>query len=303
MADVIKKIISGNDIKNGSCVTVDNMGNTSATTPTLNSTTTVSRIESSLTNRFDDPDYYGSQFSLSDYSGLAMWCKSDSLKVDHGDGDVVSTWTDSSGNSLDLTQGTTSKKPVFKESVFKNRAALLFDGADDVLSCDSSDYASLTNYSLLLVFKIESTSGGGTFMGLGDQVAIFPRIKAFQLDASSPRNIGTISKNDAGANVNILFGTDSEADKVYIGIIINDSGTSFKQYINGAENVTSATSYDFNSYADINRLAIGASHSLNGGTTSNVYIAEVAVFDRVLTDVERNNIESKYSRKYGAAVV
>ena len=61
MADVATNAHSSNTTeKNGSVVTgVDKKGNKHTIDPTINSTVDPSVLEVRLTNRFDDPDYYG----------------------------------------------------------------------------------------------------------------------------------------------------------------------------------------------------------------------------------------------------
>lgn len=59
MADVIQKIISGNDIKNGSAViTADKRGNYQSITPDILENQSLTVTEAKYTTRFDDPSYY-----------------------------------------------------------------------------------------------------------------------------------------------------------------------------------------------------------------------------------------------------
>jgi hypothetical protein len=61
MANDITKAISGNDIKNGSCVVgcrVTGFTSNDVLNTSVKNTPTISSIESKFDNRFDDPAYY-----------------------------------------------------------------------------------------------------------------------------------------------------------------------------------------------------------------------------------------------------
>src|SRR4051812_19518760 len=72
-----------------------------------------------------------SAFAPTDISGLKLWLKADSLSLN--DGDAVTTWTDSSGNSNTASQGTAANKPTYKTAVLNALPVVRFDGSNDYL--------------------------------------------------------------------------------------------------------------------------------------------------------------------------
>lgn len=60
MADVVQKAITANDIKQGSAtVFVNKQGGSKILPPDKNKAPTLAEVEADLTNRFDNPKYYG----------------------------------------------------------------------------------------------------------------------------------------------------------------------------------------------------------------------------------------------------
>src|SRR6185503_14515658 len=81
-----------------------------------------------------------SGFQASDFGTCRAWFKADVLSLN--DGDAVTTWTDSSGNSRNATQSTGANKPLFKTGAANGHPALLFDGSNDYMQTASFGAAS-----------------------------------------------------------------------------------------------------------------------------------------------------------------
>lgn len=92
----------------------------------------------------------GAAFSPIDIAGLQIFYDARQL-VGLNDGDAVATWSDLSGNSRDATQGTASKRPLYKTNVYGSDPALLFDGVDDVLGF--TNYLPGNTYTMVAVFS------------------------------------------------------------------------------------------------------------------------------------------------------
>ena len=73
---------------------------------------------------------------MTQLTGLVAWYKPETLAATYANGDPISTWADSSGNSRDLT-GTTTTRPLAAASAINGYMAADFDGTDDILSSAS----------------------------------------------------------------------------------------------------------------------------------------------------------------------
>ena len=78
---------------------------------------------------------------MTQLTGLVAWYKPETLAASHVNGDPISTWADSSGNSRDLT-GTTTTRPLAAASAINGYMAADFDGTNDILSSASYTLAS-----------------------------------------------------------------------------------------------------------------------------------------------------------------
>lgn len=79
----------------------------------------------------------------------------DASQESFANNDAVTTLTDKYGAGVDVTQGTSSKRPVFKTNIQNGLPAVLFDGVDDFLSTASA-YGN--NLSSLTVFAVVQSS-------------------------------------------------------------------------------------------------------------------------------------------------
>lgn len=79
-----------------------------------------------------------------------------------GDGNAVTDWTDGSGNGRDLTQGTGTKRPLYRASVaaLNGQPALEFDGTDDFLQTASSFTVTSGTLTKVIIYQLRSHAGG-----------------------------------------------------------------------------------------------------------------------------------------------
>ena len=69
---------------------------------------------------------------MTDLTGLVVWHKPESLASSYSNGDSITTWADSSGNSRDLT-GSSTTRPLALANAVGTYMAADFDGTDDFL--------------------------------------------------------------------------------------------------------------------------------------------------------------------------
>ena len=84
-----------------------------------------------------------SAFSPLSLPGLALWLDASDLgtlwqdsartTAVAADADPVGAWDDKSGNARHVTQGTASKRPLYKTAIQNGRSVIRYDGVDDFL--------------------------------------------------------------------------------------------------------------------------------------------------------------------------
>jgi hypothetical protein len=95
-------------------------------------------------------------FSPADIAGLQIWLKADAI-TGLNDGEPVATWNDSSINGRNLTQATSTKRPLYKTAVQNGLPVMRFDGVDDYLQ---ATFTLNQPTQLFVVYKIRTPSNG-----------------------------------------------------------------------------------------------------------------------------------------------
>lgn len=82
-----------------------------------------------------------------------FWLKADALSLTNGD--PVTTWTDSSGNSRDFGQATAGKKPTYNTGMINGLPGVNFDGGD----CLTRASVAISTFTFIVVFQASGTAG------------------------------------------------------------------------------------------------------------------------------------------------
>ena len=291
-SDVVKKIISANDINNGSVVTDTQAGGGyTSINPAVNDIGTISSIENLYTSRFDDTAYYGGGASSSGITqtGLKMWLKADAL-VGLSDGDTLTTWTDSSNNTLNATQSTTSKKPTYKTNIINGEPIVRFDGVDDFMSTVSTPLSS--HFTAFVVSSAER--GRPVYVEHGSNADSSDGMKFSGHGGLGNPNGFVVNRSGAHA-ANLSYGWLGQT-VFKIASFKYDGSHTIK--MNGASvsagTVTGSTISDSKSS---NIIYIAARNGTSSFMTGD--IAEIVIYTTALSDYKIISIEDELSTKYG----
>lgn len=213
---------------------------------------------------------------------LAFWYKASSLGL--ADGTAVTTWTDSSGNSRDVTQATSTKRPLYKTSVtgLGGAPAVLFDGVDDTLvNAAVSGFGSST----WTVFGIltENVNAAGLF-------ALDARVSGGFIDLC--RSSGNPAFRAGDSSIAAALNAPTRGAALWVGVT---DGTTLTLFVNGqmvAQAPTSAGSVSPTS------IYVG-SNADSAGSYWSGHIAEVGVFSTALTAAQRGELRRYAAATYG----
>jgi hypothetical protein len=240
--------------------------------------------------------------------GLALWLRADSLDG-QDDGSEVAAWTDLSGNANDAAQATATLRPLVYKNAFNGKTAVWFDGTDDVLSIPDSEslwpteltvvtvasFDVVQNRRQMLVSKISTPEwdsfllfyegGRSLFSVMDSATGIWPIWrKSFTYAANQPMILqghykaSTFDALDGASRVN---GQESVADYTANG---NRAGFTIE-------------------YTD-RPLELGRHVAGNGVPNSHFLgnMAEVLIFNKALSTIEKAMLDSYLAAKYGAAI-
>lgn len=234
-------------------------------------------------------------FEPTEISGIKLWL--DAGDLTGIDGSSVNSWLDKSGNNAHFNQTTVAYQPILKTNQLNSRNVVRFDGVNDFLtSTDITKNNILTNVggaSIIAVIKYPisifqvdavfiSSGTGATRASLIKRTTNFLAMTNRRLDADTQ----VVLTSNFTSSVNFF---------IQLGIFDYANAYGFL-YINGYKNIENLSygTIGSTSNTDSTIFTIGAST----GNFLNGDIAEVMVFNRVLTTLEITNVNEYLSRKY-----
>ena len=223
--------------------------------------------------------------------GLAMWLRADSVELIDG---KVSRWNDLSINNYNIQQATATNRPVIVDSVLGSQPVLRFNGSSTYL--DGGDIMDLEANSHTIFIVANSRKSTGTIIAKSRWANISDRYGYFI------------------ENGNILFGYQDnlyrETKTPYttgsyklFSTINNRLESSNSLYINSILKASVAINGSYIMNSSYNFL-IGAANNTSGTTPpfSTYYldgdIAEIIVYNTLLSDEERQSVENYLMNKY-----
>lgn len=217
-------------------------------------------------------------FDPSTLSGVTAWYDAGGLNL--ADGAPVASWPDRVGTGVNLSQATANKQPTFRTGMVGGRAAVRFDGSDDVMSL-----ASETDVKEVFVVM-------GNFVSNGDDQVLLGG-----LTADEAIKIRTSRELYAYNGAEFL---QSRAKVPQTGFRIfqfTSDGTSATLRGNGVTVAKTATS------TVLTFGQVGQYRNQTGPGFLGADVAEILLYNRVLNVVERKKVEQYLADKYGLPVV
>jgi len=233
-------------------------------------------------------------FTPAAVSGMEAWWAA-RLETGFADNDPVGTITDFSGNGRHLTQGTSSKQPLFLTNQTNGNPAFGGDGVDDFVSGGDILDISTGSIHFFLVFKFDSVAGTTAPLAKALLAGAVNRYAFYQ----NPADWFGLLQDTSGART--VSGGAPDTSWHLAELILDRPNTKWSLVVDGSEvaannsvaagNIDSA--YRFLLFAYNNATDTGEALFMTGK------IAEVWCWKRVLTSGERttlrNGINSIYS--------
>lgn len=213
------------------------------------------------------PSGGGASFDPSSLSPSAWW-KADAI-TGLTDGQVVTTWLDSSGNSKDVTQATVANKPLYKTAIVNGKAVVRY--------VDSTDELAVGSVAQKTVLAVATMPAG--------------------VDGAVVQGTAYMYRANADGFLRIYGGTEFTTAGAITGGTFYVLGAVF----NGASSVATVNGTTYNGNAGVagtGSLSIGSGTGRTAGD-----VAEVIVFSTVLSAADRRSVESYLGAKYGITVV
>ena len=224
---------------------------------------------------------------------LAAWFKADALNSTNGA--LVASWTDSSGSGNPATQGTTTSQPSYVSAAINGRPAVRFNAAE-------SDNLAFNrpvkdNFAIFCVFR--STQGLGTGTNFYEGAGLVSGEKGgvtddfgLSLNANGKLLAGTGSPDATIASTGSTFKNGS----AHVAVFKRTKATGLLELF--ADGVPQGTATGgVQSLTAPASLILGSHPVLNNYLTGD--IAEVKIYDGIISDADRSAVSSALAYKYG----
>lgn len=219
-------------------------------------------------------------------TSLLAWYRADS--IGGSDGDAIGSWSDSSGNSRTMTQGTADKKPTYKVNIINSRPVARFDGGDTLTTGTQfipADHKMTFFFVAMQTSVADHTVISNTNSGLG-QLLRFRNNGGTQQVRWLAGNVLYDVNTGVGANTFGYYTALVDCSTIVTGTVnwrIN--GTS----IGTSGSLTPIGTPDGNVY-------IGSNLDLGSYLTGD--IAEILIYDGLMTAVNYKQVEAYLKFKY-----
>lgn len=243
-------------------------------------------------------------------SELFAWYKADSLSL--SDGDPIDTLADSDSGTYSLT-ASSGARPTYTANALNGLPVMTFSGAQWLTSGTTNSWAFLnqsTGGTVVSVWKAGNVSDPNTLYGLygtnGGTVSVDGCYCLFDDRASVPRNelIAMASRDSVGGfNLNITASSSFTANAPHVLSSIHDNanGTAASRLLNGVDGGSLAGNNTGTNSVSVSNPARAFQLGACGNNVFPLtgYIAEVCVFNSVLTSTNRQLTEGYLAWKWG----
>jgi len=235
---------------------------------------------------------------------LQLWLRADT-DVSHDELASVSHWADQSGNGHHAFQDAAARRPTFARNVLNGKPVMRFDGVDDYFAIDRMHYDTQGQIGGITLFAlVKSASAAEQF------IISFDRSEYWRLSIGngSSDGIGWHTRPAAGAVDDLITTTAYSDGKWHLLACRFAAGASpDKQIFADGEEVAAATAHGGESLGSgatrFGIIGVGSEAASADGVIGPFQylkgeLAEVLVYHRALSDVERRRIERYFVEKY-----
>jgi len=227
-------------------------------------------------------------------SGCSLWYDGsdpNGTGIEPENNTTITTWTDKSGNAYNATSTTTAKSK-FVSSVYQTKGSLLFNGTQSlpIQYAVSSPYA-LNTGNPLTIFLVMYSTVSSAYVISGHQDGIL------NIGPRGDRFVHWFGNNYSWIGTGFPSTTFQTTNIWTIASVLGSNG-SVSSHTNGIEQLPIQ-----NLGSMVTALTFGAlSPNFEPDTIFSGYLAEIIIYNRQLTRIERRQIEQYLSNKWGISI-
>lgn len=247
--------------------------------------------------------------------GLQLWLDATNLGL--VDGDPIATWPDLSPNHGDLTQSVAQQRPTFKAAGLSGRPGVFFDPAPVTpmfLSDNAASVALRPASGAMTVFVVAENAPTATYAAYSNLRQEFPAPlvlavsdlangMGWQVGGSydSPQNLVLGAQVNASQDLAPSVATQWQPGVNLLAMTYD--GAELRGYRDGTSVGADTWPLGLGSPSDAYRVSVGSRGDGLGGSPTWQFlgtVGEVVVYDRVLSDYERQQVTDYLRAKWQA---
>jgi len=225
----------------------------------------------------------------SSIDGLLLWCAADQLSLN--DGDAVASFTDLSGNGNHPVCANAANKPTYKTNILNSLPALLFSGDLDA----NGDWLrvgfnrAIPN-TVFVVFQMLTLRDSSQILsGYNEPNRLTVVAGTSSTNAIKAASTTTLVYSNAGTDVFAIWTVEfnGATSNIYKAGTLVKSG-------NTGTTVENGITIGVSPY-----LVLYGANGTRELTNAHMYLAEVIIYNSVLSEEQRENVGNYLSEKYG----
>lgn len=227
-------------------------------------------------------------------AGLVTWLRADTAPFSQGQ--AVTTWQDSSGSGNHASQPTASQRPTFATNAINGLPALSFNrAASQQLFLPTASFhgmSDLSNFTFLAVARWTGGVQSGLFGGYRGSNNANVGSSVFEIDHTGGRlRLRLPSPIELSVNAAV-----TQNQWHLLGASMDQAAAKASLFRDGSIIGEAAGSTGTSLLANFERLPVGSSH--DNARTFGGQIAEVLLYNRSLSALERASLERHLAAKY-----
>lgn len=243
----------------------------------------------------DDNDQFGysGPGGVGSSSNNVFWIKADAI-TGLSNGNDVTSWTDQSGNTNDISQGNTTYTPRYYTNILNNKPIVRWEQADTrIRKTNFNNFPSSAVTTIYVNRNSDSNDGIVSYATAADN----NHYLIFNNANLTDYRVGNMSSGIAG---------NGNTWRIYTNTWLSTNGN-FTLYRNGTQNYSNNGLGTGSTISSGGCLAIGAEQdAVDGGydpaQSHHGDMAEVIMYNSVLNTAQRIIVENYLSSKYGIAI-
>lgn len=221
-------------------------------------------------------------------TGMLLWLKSDFGVLKSGS--AVTNWVDMSGSANNAIQPNSGNRPLFSSDALTGHSAITFDGSSQFMQL-GQNFSNFTQGTSAFIVTKPASSTAGTIFDLGNGAAS-NNIIAGQ---SGTGSTATFKVYNGSTPSDIIASSALDLNRYQLLEAFQTGSGTGSIAVNAATKTSGTLSNPLTTIRTSNWLGSaynGASSYFNGG------IAELILYNRLLTAGERGNVETYLLQKY-----